>query len=119
MSETLEGLNLKELIKYVRDELESIDAQRQEEGKEALLQLSEMELDLNFVVRSKDNLKGKFDLKILAFGAEDSVEREQVQRIRLNFKLADPSIKDNEVPFGARAHSSTSKKYKNQKIDPI
>ena len=54
-------------------------------GKQALFQLSSMELELNFVVKSSSEVKGGFDLKIVSLGSKLAEAGEEVQKITVKF----------------------------------
>lgn len=119
MSEAKPDLDLDSLVTAVRDELEAIDRQRRERGQQALLQLAEMELEINFVVTRRVGTEGKIDLKIFSLGADANVEREKVQKIRLKFNLADTSTRDESYPVGSRLHSSAANTSEPQVIVPL
>jgi hypothetical protein len=113
------NLDLYSLVTAVRDELESVDRQRRLQSQQALFQLAEMELELNFVVTQKAGGKGKLDLKVFSLEADAGVEREKIQKIRLKFNLADSKVKDEDMPVGSRFHSSTHAEGEKSKIDPL
>jgi hypothetical protein len=96
-------IDLEALVRSVKDQLEALDRSTEEEGKEPLFQLSEMELELKFVATETIGGDGKIDLKIISFGAKAVEEAEQVQTIRLKFGLADAD--GRRLPRGARFSS--------------
>ena len=119
MPEAKPDVDLYSLVTAIREQLETMDLERRGQGRAALLQLAEMELELNFVVRQKAGAEGKLDLKLVSFGGDTSVERENVQKIRLKFNLADAKTPDRALPVGARLHSSSAKAERQEPIKPL
>jgi hypothetical protein len=109
-------IDLQNLVTAIRDELERIDEGRLKAKKPALFHLADMELELNFTVVENVGAKGGIDLKVVSFGMEGSLKSEQVQKVRLKFKVPKEVQAANVV--GARAHS-TSASHKPEDIEPI
>ncbi len=86
-------LNISTLILEVRKELEKADLQMRTAGKQALFQLSSMELELNFVVKTSSEVKGGFDLKIVSLGSKLAEAGEEVQKITVKFDASDEAIR--------------------------
>lgn len=99
-------LNLKKLVSAVRDELEALDRERAKQKRSPLFQLESVELELNFTVVESDSTKGGLDLKIVSFGTDEALREEQVQSVRLRYRVA-PSAEDAGLP-GTRAHSENA-----------
>lgn len=99
-------LNLKKLVSAVRDELEALDRERASGKRPPLFQLESMELELKFTVAESDSAKGGMDLKIVSFGADKALREEQVQSVRLRYRVA-PSAEDAKL-LGTRAHSENA-----------
>jgi NTP-dependent ternary system trypsin peptidase co-occuring protein len=87
--------NLSELIRYIRAELEKADRVRLTENQKALFELSGMELELNFAVVRDATAKGGFDLKVISAGGETTLRNEQIQKVRLTYKVASDAKKFN------------------------
>lgn len=110
------SLNLYELITAIKEELEQLDTDRRNSGKQALLQLEEVTLELNFVVTNQKKGDGKINIWVVTIGGEGSLEQQQTQKICLKLKLADVNRDDEDYPVGSRLHS-TSKQ--NPKLKPF
>jgi hypothetical protein len=121
MSEEKIDLDLYSLVTAVREELETMDQERRAQGRQALLQLAEMELEINFVVTKRAGGKGKFQLKVFSIGteigADAGIEHEKVQKIKLKFTLASTDRED--IPLGARPHSVTEQSHRTREIEPL
>lgn len=92
--------NLTDVISKIRDELVSLDAKRREQGREALFELTEAEIEINFVVETSDAIKGGFDLKVISLGTEDHYKGKEIQKIKI--KLS-PATNENQLaPLGSR-----------------
>jgi hypothetical protein len=122
MSEQKHDLDLTALVTAIRDELEGIDKKRRDDRRPALLQLTEMELELHFSVQTKIGGQGKVELKVIPFinasiGADGGLQRENIQKIKLKFLLADQDKSDDLYPLGARLHSTSTKETSKQVTD--
>jgi hypothetical protein len=93
-----EAIGLAELIVAVRDELERADAARLDPAGDALLELREVELELQFSVRRARSGRGGLDFQVLSAGARspDPVPA-QTQRLRV---LYGPAFKLVEIDEG-------------------
>lgn len=80
--------SLKQLIVQVRDSLESVDSERQAEGRAPLFELESLELEIKFTVNEGEATKGGFDIKVVSLGTENSVRSEEVQTLRLTYRVA-------------------------------
>jgi len=98
-------INLQELISQIRDELETLDRNREAAGKPPLFHLESLELELKFAVAENAGSKGGVDLKVISFGADEAVREEQVQTVRLRYRAA-PTTEETPLP-GTRAHSTS------------
>lgn len=105
--------SLSELIEHVRNELVAADLKRQEEGRESLLELDQLQIEIHFVVTSTDKVKGGFDLKVLSLGGEDEYREEEVQTVRVTLKKA--TGESESGPAGSRF----KKKRKGKKSDDV
>lgn len=86
-------LDLSALILGVRKELEKADVQMRVAGKPTLFQLSSMELELHFVVKTSSEVKGGFDLKIVSLGSKLAEAGEEVQKVKVKFEVPPEAIK--------------------------
>lgn len=113
------ALDLSALIIAVRSELENADIRLRTEDKPALFRLSSMELELNFVVKKTDEVKGGFDLKIVSLGSKIAEASEEVQKIKIKFDVPQ-EIKRAEV-LGSRFFDEkpSSQQRKRKSIEPI
>ena len=90
-------LDLSDLVFTVRNELEAADLRLRNAEKPTLFRLASMELELNFVVKSSDEVKGGFDLKIISLGSKLADANEKVQKIKIKFEVP-PEVKRSELP---------------------
>src|SRR3569623_152948 len=90
-------LDLSALIFAVRLELEAADLRLRSAQKPTLFRLSSMELELNFVVKSSDEVKGGFDLKVISLGSKIADANETAQKIKIRFEVP-PEVKRSELP---------------------
>lgn len=86
-------LDLATLIAAIRTDLERAEAARRQASVPPLFRMSEMELELNFVVTRTTTGKGGIDFKVLSLGGEREVAREQVQKISLKFAVDPEALK--------------------------
>lgn len=95
------AIGLAELIVAVRDELEKADAARLDRAEEALLELREVELELQFEVRRTRPGRGGLDFRVLSVGAGGATAgtepAPQTQRLRV---LYGPAFKLVEIDEG-------------------
>jgi len=95
------AIGLAELIVAVRDELEKADAARLDRAEEALLELREVELELQFEVRRTRPGRGGLDFRVLSLGAAGATgaaePAPQTQRLRV---LYGPAFKLVEIDGG-------------------
>lgn len=101
----MKGLNLKELVEHIRDELEHADRERAIQGREPLFKLEMLELEVKFTVTDESTGKGGIDLKVVTFGRQGSVASEAVQTIRLQYKPL--QREEGLLPPGSLAHPSS------------
>lgn len=99
-------LGVAELVSRVREELETLDTNRQASGKPALFSLEQLELELQFTAVERTDGHGGIDLKVISVGGALGVESSAVQVIRLQFGL-DAEALELQVP-GVRGKSNTS-----------
>jgi hypothetical protein len=113
------GLDLSNLIISVRTELENADMQLRNADKPTLFRLSSIELELHFVVKSADEVKGGFDLKIVSLGSKLAEASEEVQKIKVKFEVPQ-DVRKSEV-MGSRFFSeeSPSQKRRSKSITPL
>jgi hypothetical protein len=95
-------LSLKDLINYVRGELEGLGAQLVADDRTPLFALEEFEVELHFGVTHRRDAKAGIDLKIFSIEGGGGADDETVQTVRLKYSV-DPA--QNGKP-GTRAHSS-------------
>ena len=97
-------LSLSALISSVRRELDDAGKQLDASGADALLDLQEVELELQFTVAQDTKTGGKLDLKVFSIGADDTIKDSQVQKMKVKYTVA-PAARERSLP-GSRAHSS-------------
>jgi hypothetical protein len=109
-------LDLSTLILAVRSELENADLQLRSKAKPTLFLLSSMELEIHFVVKTTDEIKGGFDLKIVSLGSKLADSNETVQKIKVKWEVSEEakSLKtlgvrhyDEDAPVRGDARSVT------------
>ncbi|MDB5388248.1 MAG: hypothetical protein JWM11_3894 [Planctomycetaceae bacterium] len=94
--------SLKRLITEVRDSLVAIDNERSTAQRHALFELEFMELEIKFTVADSGTQKGGIDLKIVSLGTEGTIRSEEVQTLRLKYRVA-PHTANDPLP-GTRFH---------------
>jgi len=92
---TEQSLSLKEMIQQVRDELVASERERKAKGQEALFQVDQVELVVNFVVTKTSKAKAGFSFQVLTFGGLDlggdkGRQDQSVHTITLTLKAVDP-----------------------------
>jgi len=100
----MDSEGLKQLIIQIREALEAADKARQSAEKPALFELESMELEVKFTVADSGTRKGGFDFKIVALGTEGTVRSEEVQTLRLKYRVA-PQTGYEPLP-GTRFHGA-------------
>ena len=98
-------IDLSALIIAVRSELENADLQLRIAEKPTLFRLSSIELELNFVVKTTDEVKGGFDLKIVSLGSKLADASETVQKVKVRFEVPH-EVKRSETP-GSRFYDES------------
>lgn len=109
--------SLKELIIQVRNSLEAVDNERQLDERPALFELESLELEVKFTVGETDVVKGGFDIKIVAIGSEGSVRSEEVQTLRLKYRVA--TFAENTQLPGTRFYSNRAADKKSTGTDLV
>ena len=81
-----QDISLKDLIRAVSEELVASRAERLASHRQAIFEVSELTIDVSFVVTESAGGSGGFDLKILKADAKADYQKETVQRISLTLK---------------------------------
>jgi hypothetical protein len=105
------------IVSHVRDQLEELDRQRQDAGKEALFQLSALELEFHFAVIEDTSAKGGFDLKIVSLGGSTDLKAEEVQKVRIKFDVASEASTAGRL--GTRAYPTVSRRGGEKDVKPL
>jgi hypothetical protein len=111
------ALGVAEFVSALRDELETLDNKRRDRGKDALLVLESVTVEVSFVVTDSDRVDGGFDLKIVKLGAEKSVSAEQVHKLSLEMKVSERA-RAGAIP-GARYHASAKGQVNTEDVVPL
>lgn len=85
-----EGLRIRDLVRQVKQELSEADSIAQSHHEMALFDLEEFDLDVSFVVRSKNAATGKAGYELLAVESSTELSTERLQHIHLRWKAAAP-----------------------------
>jgi hypothetical protein len=111
------SLDLTTLISTVRSELERSDLSLRAAGKPALFVVDSLELELSFVVKENEALKGGFDLKIVSLGSTLGSGREEVQKIKIKFRVP-PEVRETQPP-GYRHYDTTAGGLALERVEPL
>ena len=76
-----DGLELKSLVRQVKQQLQEADCEATANNEAALFELKDFELDLNFVAKGISGQKAE----ILAVGSNTEISRERLQHIHLRW----------------------------------
>jgi hypothetical protein len=88
---------LGEIIRRVSDELLDAQAARRASGREAVFEVSALDIELNFVVTRSRLGRGGIDLKIVSAGGEMQYESQQVQKVTV--RLAAPAERPESATY--------------------
>lgn len=77
------SVSVSALIAQIRAELVKAETERRARREDPLLELQQVEIEVNFLVESSDVVKGGFDLKVVTFGGENQLRREDVQKVKI------------------------------------
>ena len=102
MNDHPKSLNLTSLISKIRSELEEAEAYRLAGDQSPLFRLSELELELNFIVTESESEKKGVNVQIVEGTGEKISKNEQIQKIRLKFSLDEDSANPSDTNFGTR-----------------
>lgn len=97
----MEGLNIKELIHAVRQELMDSEQERIRKGIPPLFVVDNLKIEVNFVVEKKTTTGGGLNLKIVDVGRDVSYNSQQIHKITLELKTCAAS-NDFDEPDSVR-----------------
>jgi hypothetical protein len=80
-------LTISQLVTAVRDELDKIELERNVRGRLPMFQLSKMEIEVQFVVKVDETVKGGFDLQVFSVGGKRAAGTEKTQVVTLSYDL--------------------------------
>jgi|SRR5215472_4571056 len=97
------------IINEVKSELVRADLQTRRSGQSPLFKLGGFDLEINFVIRSKEVSKGEFKPELVAVSMESEASREKTQKITLHLTplpteglsvpaASEPNPKETESP---------------------
>lgn len=92
----MEGLNIKELIHAVRQELSESELERRQKHIPPLFVVDNLKIEVNFVVEKKTTTGGGLNLKIVDVGRDVSYNSQQIHKITLELKTCAPSTDFDE-----------------------
>jgi hypothetical protein len=103
----MDNFNVSELIGAIKKEI--LTAENNAVNERRIFQLNEMELDLKFVVGKDDSKNAQVKLSVLPFslgaGGKTDHRKEEVQNIKLKFKVLQLADDDNECPANNIRHA--------------
>ncbi|MGH9494374.1 MAG: trypco2 family protein, partial [Candidatus Sulfotelmatobacter sp.] len=77
-------LGIDTLAEKVRSEMENIETWRQSNGKAALFELKDFELEISFVVKRSNKVKGDLEAEVVTVGGESEHSKEATQKVVLH-----------------------------------
>lgn len=77
-------LGIDALAEKVRSELEKLETWRQSNGKAALFELKDFELEVSFVVKKSRKVKGELEAEVITVGGEAEHSKEATQKVVLH-----------------------------------
>ncbi|HKQ07724.1 MAG TPA: trypco2 family protein [Blastocatellia bacterium] len=83
-------LGVKDLIEKVKSELIEMEQNREREGKAALFELKDFDLEINFVVKAVNKESGQAEFKVITVGGETESDSEKAQKIKLHMTVVQP-----------------------------
>jgi hypothetical protein len=95
-SDLADDLSIETLVRAVSEQLLRSQEHRLDAGEPAVFEVSEMTLEISFVVTESAHGGGGFDLKVLKADAGVQYDTQSVQKVSL--KLT--ALKDQPQPFG-------------------
>lgn len=84
-SALVEGPRIRDLVRQVKQELSEADSIAQARHELALFELKEFDLDISFVVQSKQTAGGKAGYELLAVESNSEIATARTQRIHLHW----------------------------------
>ncbi|MFT8244062.1 trypco2 family protein [Roseomonas sp. BN140053] len=88
MDDLAEDLSIETLVRAVSDQLLRSQAAREASGKPAVFEVSEMTLEVSFVVRSSKQAGGGFTLSVIKADGSMKFDKETVQKVSLKLAAA-------------------------------
>jgi hypothetical protein len=77
-------LGIDVLAEKVRFELEKLETWRQSNGKAALFELKDFDLEVSFVVKKSKKVKGDLEAEVITVGGEAEHSKEATQKVVLH-----------------------------------
>ncbi len=77
-------LGIDTLAEKVRSELENLETWRQSNGKAALFELKDFDLEVSFVVKKSRKVKGDLEAEVITVGGEAEHSKEATQKVVLH-----------------------------------
>ena len=84
-------ISVKELLRKISEDLLESEEERLSKGQRSVFEVSELTIELAFVVSRSREGRGGVDLRVVNIGGDASRKSEQTQRMTLKLVAADPS----------------------------
>lgn len=82
------ALALDSVVNDLRDELESAELHRLKDGKPALFEVKDVDLELEVVAKSSNKLTGKVEYEVVTAEMEREIGKEATHKVTLHLELA-------------------------------
>jgi Trypsin-co-occurring domain 2 len=79
-------LSIRQLVATVSSDLIASQKEREERGDQANFELSEMVLEISFIVTESTTGRGGFDLKVIKADAGTKYDEQQTHKVTLRFR---------------------------------
>lgn len=90
-------LGVQDLIENVKTGLIESEQRRRDKNQAALLELKDVDLEINCVVKASGKGSGSVDLKVLTLGSEADVSSEKIQKVRLHLVAVQPQVRQEKA----------------------
>jgi hypothetical protein len=106
--EAATSLGIDALAEKVRSELENLESWRQSNGKAALFELKDFDLEVSFVVKQSNKAKGELTAEVITVGGEAEHSKEATQKVVLHMGVIPaaavqiPPVSHIDIPADAK-----------------
>ena len=86
------GVEVLDLVKGLRDAIESSQEALKERGQDAMFQIDKVEAEIHFVVEKTAGAGGGFNIHFVTIGAKGSYKKENVHTLKLTLSPVGGSV---------------------------